>query len=327
MRDVIRVVMVNDCAWVGQTLIRYSPSNIVYSHIKRSRNPFSKTLGILTKIALSKGDVFHVHYGLQDHLLVRSLKNSPTICHFHGSDLRTTLNSKWGWIVKENLKSADKVLVSVPDILPIARQHRSDAEYLPNPVDLEFFKPQVVKERSGFNVLWASDLSYIKGADKFVKAFSEFQKEHPNSMLKVINHGKDSIRILNLLRDLGVKHETVKYQPHEKMTELYGWADVVATDLTLGYLHMSSLEAMACMRPVIQYINKEYYKDLLVPPVVSAFTQDDVVEALNRLNDIKERASVSELQRDYVLKVHNPRIISSRVVEIYRLLAEESRAG
>ncbi len=318
--------MVNDCAWVGQTLIKYSPSNITYSHIKRSRNPISKTLGIFVKIISSKGDVFHVHYGLQDHLLVKWLKGGPTVCHFHGSDLRATLNSKWGWIVRENLRSADRVLVSVPDILLIAKRYREDAEYLPNPVDLELFKPQAVREHSGLNVLWVSDLSYTKGADKFIKTFSKFQKGNPDSILRVIKHGKDSIDMLKLLKNLNVKHEVIEYQPHEKMVEIYRWADVVVTDLTLGYLHMSSLEAMACMRPVVQHINKEYYKDTPMPPVVSVSTPDDVVEALSRLKDAKERAFVAELQWDYVCKLHNPKTIAMRVVNIYRSLLESSRA-
>ncbi|MEM4675882.1 MAG: glycosyltransferase, partial [Nitrososphaerota archaeon] len=216
---------------------------------------------------------------------------------------------------------------SVPDILPIARRYRQDAEYLPNPVDLELFKPQIIREQSELNVLWASDLSYTKGADKFIKAFSKFQKENPNSILRVIKHGKNSISMLKLLKDLNVKHEIIEYQPHEKMVELYGWADVVAVDLTLGYLHMTSLEAMACMRPVIQYINKEYYKEIPVPPVVSVLTPDDVIEALNRLKDIKERTLVAELQRDYVYKIHNPRTITMRIVNIYRSLVEDWRAG
>ncbi|MCS7136150.1 MAG: glycosyltransferase family 4 protein [Nitrososphaerota archaeon] len=279
------------------------------------------------KIVFSKGDVFHIHYGLQDHLLVKLLKDRPTICHFHGSDLRTTLSSKWGWIVRENLKSADKVLVSVPDILPIAKHYRQDAEYLPNPVDLELFKPQMMMEHSKFNILWASDLSYIKGTDKFIKAFSKFQKDNPDSILRVIKHGKNYVDMLSLLKDLGIKHDVIGYQPHEKMVELYAWADVVVTDLTLGYLHMSSLEAMACMRPVVQYINREYYRDVPVPPVVSVFTPDDVIEALNRLKDVRERKLVAELQRDYVCKIHNPRTISMKVVNIYRSLVEDSQSG
>lgn len=327
MKDVIRVVMVNDCAWVGQTLIKYSPPNIIYSHIKRSRSLVSKTLGIFAKIVFSKGDVFHVHYGLQDHFLVKLLKNSPTVCHFHGSDLRTTLNTRLGWVVRENLKSADRVLVSVPDILPIARRYRQDAKYLPNPVDLELFRPQIIKEHSEFNVLWASDLSYTKGADKFIEAFAKFQKENPISILGVIKHGRDCIAMLKLLKDLDVKHDVIEYQPHEKMVELYRWADVVAVDLTLGYLHMTSLEAMACMRPVIQYINKEYYKEIPVPPVVSVLTPDEVVEALNKLKDIEERTFVAELQKDYVYKMHNPRTISMKVAGIYRSLIEDGRVG
>ncbi|MEM2912664.1 MAG: hypothetical protein QW146_09200 [Candidatus Bathyarchaeia archaeon] len=41
--------------------------------------------------------------------------------------------------------SCDKVLVSTPDILAIAKEFREYAEYLPNPVDMQIFylKPMV----------------------------------------------------------------------------------------------------------------------------------------------------------------------------------------
>lgn len=132
--------MVNDCAFVGETLIKYLPCEIEVTHIKRSRHFFDKTFGIAWKIFRAKGDIYHVHYLLQDCYLALKFGKHPLIGHAHGSDLRSSLkHSVWGRMVRHNLKHCDKVLVSTPDVLAFAREFREDAEYLPNPVDTKLF--------------------------------------------------------------------------------------------------------------------------------------------------------------------------------------------
>jgi len=69
----MKIVMVNDCAFVGETLIKYFPSDVDAKHLKRSRGFFDKTFGVAWKILRSKGDLYHVHYLLQDCYLAKSL--------------------------------------------------------------------------------------------------------------------------------------------------------------------------------------------------------------------------------------------------------------
>jgi hypothetical protein len=57
------------------------------------------------------------------------------VLHVHGSDVRSTLNTKWGWIVKNNPLKAKTVLFSTEDLAPIVKDFRLDATNLPNPVD------------------------------------------------------------------------------------------------------------------------------------------------------------------------------------------------
>ena len=112
------VAMINDCAYVGETLIKYFPENIEIRHIKRTRSLWSKTLGIAYRIMRTNADVYHVHYLLQDCYIAGKLGKRPLIGHAHGSDLRASLNHPlWGRIVKYNLRRCDKILVSTPDIL------------------------------------------------------------------------------------------------------------------------------------------------------------------------------------------------------------------
>lgn len=254
---------------------------------------------------------------MQDHFLVKMLKDAPTICDFHGSDLRYTLKTKWGWIVRRNLETADKVLISVPDVVEIAKLYRADAEYLPNPVDLQLFKPAQLSKSEILKVLLASDLSFVKGVDEFITSFAEFQRAYPKSVLKVIDYGKDRRQIKFLLGKLGVKYEILPKQPHHLMEELYHKADIVTSDFALGYLQMTSLEAMACHRPVIQFINKRYYARSNLPPVPLASTHREIIESLLLLTDSAKREEIATKQERYVRIHHNPEEISRRVIKIY----------
>ena len=144
----MKVVMINDCAFVGETLLKYLPGDIERQHIKRSRGFWSKTFGLACKVLRAVGDVYHVHYLLQDCYIALRLGKKPLIGHAHGSDLREVIKSrKWGWIVRHNLRHCDKILVAQPTILDIAKEYNSTAEYFPIPYDPELFYPKPMLNR------------------------------------------------------------------------------------------------------------------------------------------------------------------------------------
>src|SRR3989304_4252883 len=146
----MKVVMINDCAFVGETLLKNMPPDVDKQLIKRSRSFWSKTFSLAYKILKSKGDLYHAHYLLQDCYIAARLGKKPLVGHAHGSDLRTSLNHVlWGRIVRHNLKKCDKILVSTPDLLAIGRQFREDSEYLPNPVNTELFYPKPASQHDG----------------------------------------------------------------------------------------------------------------------------------------------------------------------------------
>ena len=137
----MKVVVVNDCAHVLEDLIPYLSERFNIEFIQRSRGWFSKTLGVFWKILRAEGDLFHVNYALQDAYLVDRLKHHLDILHIHGSDIRWTIHSKrYGWIVKNNLKHAKKVLYATPDLERAVKKLRPDAIYLPTPVRTDIFK-------------------------------------------------------------------------------------------------------------------------------------------------------------------------------------------
>jgi len=115
-------------------------------------------------------DIIHVHSAYR---FVRYFKrltpNKAVIMHFHGEDVRLT-----GW---NNLKGitekADITLVSTPDLLEGAPQN---VFWLPNPVDIEHFKPMpslrkagtalyFVKHQRGENIVWPKNVAKNLGLE------------------------------------------------------------------------------------------------------------------------------------------------------------------
>jgi glycosyltransferase involved in cell wall biosynthesis len=313
----MKLVMVNDCAFVGETLLKYMPPELEKQHIKRSRSFLSKTFGLAFKILRAKGDVYHINYLLQDCYVATRLGKKPLIGHAHGSDLRISLNHfVWGRIVRHNLKHCDKILVSTPDILGIAKRYREDAEYLPNPIDPELFypKPPVQKGKKK-KVLIASDSNWsVKGTDIAIKALSKIKEEVDVS---IVQHGKDYEKTTALASSLGLSLKILPKAPHEKLNEYYWDADVVIDRFALGSLGMVSLEAIACGRPALAYVSSEY-------PENKDFPLKDLREEEAIANTISNLPSdLWEKEHLFLKKYHDVKNIESRLLSIYEELANK----
>ena len=254
----MRIVMVNDCAYVGETLIKYLPEELSALHLKRSRAFFDKTFGTAWRIFRVKGDLYHVHYLLQDCYLALKLGRHPLIGHAHGSDLRDVLHSKkWGWIVKYNLENCDKILVAQPTILEVAKKYSDTAEYFPIPYDPKFFYPKSLPlKREVKQVFLASPHDFrVKGTDKFLRALADVEVPFK---VKVIRYGRDWKKAYVLARKLGLNVEFIEKVPHNEMNKLYWDADLVLGSFGVGQLDTVAIEAMACGRPVIHHILKRF---------------------------------------------------------------------
>ena len=313
----MKLVMINDAAFVGETLLKYLPPELEKQHIKRSRGLWDKTFGIALKILRAKGDVYHANYLLQDcYIAVRSGKK-PLIGHAHGSDLRTTLNhSVWGRIIRHNLKHCDKILVSTPDILGTAKRYREDAEYLPNPINAELFYPKpAVQKGKKKKVLIASDSNWsVKGTDIAIKALSKIKEEVDVS---IVQHGKDFYKTTALASALGLNLKVLPKTPHEKLNEYYWDADVVIDRFALGSLGMVSLEAIACGRPALAYVSSEYpeNKDF---PLKDLKEEETIADTISNLpSDLWEKEHL------FLKKQHDIANIESRLLSIYEELTKK----
>jgi len=307
--------MVNDCAYVGETILKYLPEDIEKTHIKRSRGVWSKTFGIAYKIWKAKADVYHVHYLLQDCYLANVFGKKPLIGHAHGSDIKTTINRfALGRIVRSNLKKCDKILVSTPDLIEIARQYRKDADYLPNPVDTQLFYPKPPRRKKGkLKVLVAGGSNWaIKGTNIAVQAMAEVKGEIEVS---IIAYGKDLEKTLALAKSLGLEMQILPIVSHEKLNKYFWNADLVMDQFKAGVFGLISLEAIACGRPAITYLSSKYeaYKDL---PHRDINTVEQITETIENLSP-----KLWEAEYNYLKQNHTPEKIANKVMEIYQQVA------
>ena len=310
----MKVVMVNDCAFVGETLIKYLLEDFKVLHLKRSRGFFDKTLGVAWRIFRAKGDLYHVHYLLQDCYLALKFGKQPIIGHAHGSDLREVVKGKkWGWMVKHNLRRCDKILVAQPTILDVAKEFNDTAEYFPIPYDPEIFYPKPLpEEREVKRVFLASPHDFrVKGTDKFLYALASVDVP---LKVKSILYGRDVKRASELSRKLKLNIEFIEKVPHERMNTLYWESDLVLGSFGVGQLDTVAIEAMACGRPVVHFIKKEYFPSC---PLKNYNDIEEVKEDVEMLLDRDYAVKRVKQQLDYVYKVHSAEILVKRLISLY----------
>jgi len=228
----MRIVHINDCAFVGASLVRQlRDKGHDIEHITRSRSIFSKTFGIAWRILRTRdADIYHAHYALQDAYFTRILKRLDVL-HCHGSDVRWRINGAWGWIVRSNLRHARKVLVSTPDLLNRALEYNSTAEYLPNPVDTEFFKP---------------------------KAFHHECCHKPRALYFILSYEQLPSELESALAGAGFVLDKVAGRPFrfEEMPNVLSQYDLFIGCFTIDAFTKTCLEAMSCGLSTITYKDK-----------------------------------------------------------------------
>ena len=307
--------MINDAAFVGETLLKYLPADIKKQHVKRRRDVWDKTFGIALKILRAKGDIYHAHYLLQDCYIASKLGKKPLIGHAHGSDLREGIKkSKWGWIIKNNLRKCDKIVVAQPTILETALGFNETAEYFPIPFDPKLFFPKPLLPETGEKrIFMASTHNFrIKGTDKFLKALASLSKP---VQITSLASGKNFVEAQKLARELGLQVDFTPKIQHEKISELYWESDLVLGSFSIGQLDTIAIEAMACGRPVVHSVSRKFFDECPLEELVNVDQTAEIIQSL--LDSKKERQQRVKSQLDYVNTSHSAPLLAERLLEIY----------
>lgn len=254
-------------------------------------------------------DVVHIHYAYLG--LVGALGRHRYVLHCHGTDVRLGLHD---WIrrpaVIAALNRAALVLVATPDLIPIVRAIRPDAAFVPDPVNIDLFAPDINPATD--DVLLNAALSDVKRTDIAFEAIRRLRALRPGLTVTAVDHGPG--------REKYKGEPGIRFVPpvaHDAMPGLVRQHRVVLGQFGIGSLGMAELESMACERPVICHFNQGPAYPA-APPVLSAQDPADVAaHALRLLDERAAAVAMGAAARGWVVGTHGSEAIAKQVDLLY----------
>lgn len=331
----IRVLYVNDVAFVIQTLAPYLSDEKVQAEIVgRSagdptigRTPFAANVLAIRRGLHARGkfDLIHVNYGLFGMFsLTRRL---PTVLHLHGSDVRpsTSIRGKLANLLSRlGMHYCAQVWYSTPDLATHLDGLQLDHRFMPNPVGNEFFQ-MPIRAPSPPTVLFAVPLTRLKGADMGIRAMRELSDFGGDFRIQAFGFGPLPEEVDALRQAIPAGVEVLSWSPHVDMPRVFAEASVVVGQLHLGCLGITELEAMAAGKPLVTNLDKPlsqseaYYSE--DPPAVACNTPEAVARsAWELLADGKRAGELGRKGRDWARRYHSPQGVANLYREAYDCL-------
>ena len=323
----MRILHINDIANVGATLVEGLTQLGHAVELRRLRlvaggyptaikllavpMRLQEFVAVNRQVQAGHYDVVHIHYAYLGWLGITG--RYSYFLHCHGTDLRSGLRDPTRrWLVIQSLKRAQAVFFVTPDLAPLAHSIRPDAIFLPDPVNIDRFRPTVESNNRPLKVLIISAISQVKNIRVAFEAVHQLLNRYPEVRVTAINHGPNR----------QFYHGTpgvvfTRPVPYGVMPDLINAHDVVVGQFGIGSLGMAELESMACGKPVICHsAYGDWYKE--APPVFAANRPTQVAEFLSALvEDADLRRERGQHGRVWVQQYHGYTTIARRLEQIY----------
>jgi len=163
-----------------------------------------------------------------------------------------------------------------------------------------------------------------KGNDRFLRAFARLFHEGRDISLILLDRGGDREKARRLVEELKIK-SVVRWLPtlnEEQLIEQFYHADIVADQFILGSFGSTALEAMACARPVMIYIQDKNLEGFYPEPpsILNASTEDEIYIKLKEYGDRDKLAEIGNKAREWVGKYHSKeKVVDSLLKDIYSI--------
>jgi glycosyltransferase involved in cell wall biosynthesis len=268
-------------------------------------------LDTIRRVRAGNYDLAHIHYAYLGNL--GRLGRFPYILHCHGTDLRGQ-NAFTRPLVRSAVRGARHVFYATPDLRPYLSDLRPDAEFLPNPIDIETFAPARPPQAAD-GVLICCALTEIKGAGAILEACRLLAERRPAIRITAYAGGAYASQFEAL-----PNVTLIARQPRWKLPALISQHAIVAGQMKLGTAGMAELEAMACARPVVTWFNApDAYAE--PPPFVPVSTGAEMAMAIEHLaDDPAARDRAGDSGRGWIARHHSLGRIAARVETVARAL-------
>lgn len=246
-------------------------------------------------------DVAHIHWASYSPLGLGS--RIPYVIHCHGSDVRHRLRKPlYRAALGPGLDKAAAVFYATPDLAEPVRQARPDAIFMPVPIDVTRFTPEVTRPPRPFTIMLFGRLEAGKGSRLAMEGIMRFAVRRSDISVITMDWGKLAGE---LKQQYGRRVEFLPRTTPDKMSEIVSHADVVVGQFVIGALGLSEFEAMSCAKPVIaSYRYHGIYNES--PPVCDAATAEDIDAWLEHLyQHPAETMAIGKQSREWVRKHHD----------------------
>ena len=268
--------------------------------------------GIIRHVRAGNFDAVHIHYASTG--VLGELGHFPYVLHCHGTDVRS-MTPFTRPLVTWVLRNAEHVYYATPDIQKNVIPYRPDAEFLPNPIDAEMFRP-LTPARDQRDVFIACWLTGIKGAPNILDACRRLAAERPDIRITGIASGPYDERFSAL-----PNVTLLARQPRAKLPDIIARHGVVIGQSHLGIAGMLELEAMACGRPVVtSFAYNDVYPEPS-PMVLAADGEEIAAEVIQLVDDADARQAIGDASRAWVQRHHDPQVVATRLEATLREVA------
>ena len=127
------------------------------------------------------------------------------------------------------------------------------------------------------------------------------------------------IEVVNRLKKEGIDFEfkLVENVTHDEMIEEIKKADLVVDQTLLGGYGIFAIESMSLGKSVVCYVRDDLLKNYPGLPIINA-NPDTIYEQLKKvLTNPSGLEEIGKRGREYVKKVHHPKIIAQKLIDIY----------
>ena len=310
----MRVLHLNNPAQVASNLVRAQrslglESSLVVTSTKGWHSNFDHNLSdidtrqVQGKLSVGKKlydlvkecDILHYHgqavsEGYRDLVMWSGIMSKPVILHHHGSEIRNKKYPKFaGTLVKHRY-------VSTPDLLEFV----PDAEWLPNPVNLDNLEYSEPDTTGPLKILHAPTNRQVKNTGAVLDAISQLELD-----------GQD------------IQFNLVEGIQHSELTSLISKNDLILDWLNpeFGIYGVFSIEAMASGRTVICTLTDSLYKDYDIPIINSS--PDELASKIREICQNREiLLGKGKSGHQFVQQHHNPLETAKKVIKKYQSVLE-----
>jgi glycosyltransferase involved in cell wall biosynthesis len=182
--------------------------------------------------------------------------------------------------------------------------------------------------QSGFSIVFAARLTWLKGAMYLLKAFEIVRRDFKDLDLKIFGKGPEEHRIKRIISNSGLKDNVhfCGHVPHKDLMVEVKKSDVVVVPSLYEAQPMFALEAMACKKPLVAF-DIPFAREIVANGHNGLLAEACNVKDLSGkirllLLDEKLRFELGQNAYEYVKREHNWDIQVKKYLEVYKDVTE-----